>query len=669
MKMKRFEMYDAAVVESKRKTRYSLLSRALGLVFISWAVLDSAPQGNFSTGQTKYWIFFRKTDVSESGSVSGQVIGRLKAFGVRPIVVSNWLQAVSARLSEEKRHAVLLLPFVEKVQRVIQYPLEKTVPQPLEKPFLAKMETEHRLKYGTSLTQNNLIHVTEVHDLGFTGKGVRVGMLDTGFNYRNRSVFAHLDVLGEYDFIFNDQVTSNQADDPSSEDRHGTETLSVIGGFEEGLLIGPAYEASYALAKTEWLPAETRIEEDFWVAGLEWLVDSMRVQIVSSSLGYNTFDDGTGYTYADMDGNTCVTTVAADMAVQKGVTVVVSAGNERNSNWHYILSPADGDSVIAVGAVTSGGNLADFSSVGPTSDGRIKPDVVTMGVGVTMVDPNQPGKSTTLFANGTSFSCPQVAGVCALLKQARPELSPVQIREAVRSTASRSQNPDMSFGWGVVNALDALFYHGPVFTRFRTVSAPLEQGDILEMDVLTKEGVRPDSVSVYFKSGSNAYDRHEMVYTGSGSPGAYQALIPSELKKNAVRFFVMVSDSSGNRFVSPIGAPAKLYAFEGKSDSNVVVLGNGVPDGFILDQNYPNPFNAFTTITFQLGERTDICMKIVNLNGHSIRTLLKGIENPGKLKVVWDGRDSSGRSVASGIYVCVVQYGKSVMARKMTCVR
>ncbi len=663
--MKPMEMYDVSVIESKGKKiifKSAWLAWFLLVTALQARAMPSAPD---ATQTEKYWIFFSSGPAPDHMQ---SCISRLETMDIHPVTVSNWLRAVSARLSGENRGDVLALPFVDRVQRVVSAPLEKTVRHPLSKTVHMNNENGHRLSYGSSLTQNNLIRVTDVHDLGITGKGVRVGMLDTGFDYKNQSAFRHLSVLGEYDFIFDDDVTSNQTGDPSSEDDHGTETLSVIGGFSEGALIGTAYEASFAMAKTEWKPAETRVEEDHWVAGLEWLVDSMHVQIVSSSLGYNTFDDGSGYTYQDMNGNTCVTTVAADMAVRKGVTVVVAAGNERNSNWHYILSPADGDSVIAAGAVTSGNNLADFSSSGPTSDGRIKPDVAAMGVGVTMIDPNHVGESSFLFANGTSFSCPQVAGVCALLKQARPEFDPIQIREAVRSTASRSQNPDNAYGWGVVNALEALFYHGPVFMRFRTVIDPLAQGEMLEMDALTRGNQRLDSVAVHIRTESGVFRRHEMVCMGSGGTGTYQALIPFLLQKDA-RFYVSAADSAGTRFVSPIGAPARLYAFEGRADSNIVVLGGGIPDRFTMDQNYPNPFNASTTIPFQLEQKTGILLKIVDLNGRSIRTLFRGYADPGRLKVVWDGRDDEGRRVATGIYLCVIENGASVRVRKMTCLR
>jgi serine protease AprX len=665
MRMKPLEMYDVSVIESKgKKTFFKSAWPAWFFLVLAWQspAMPSAPD---PPRTEKYWIFFNTGPASEK---TQSCIRRLETMHIHPVTVSNWLRAVSARLSEQNRRDVMALPFVDRVQRVVGAPLEKRIRHPLEKTVHAGNEKGHRLSYGSSLAQNSLIRVTDVHDLGITGKGVRVGMLDTGFDYKNQSAFGHLSVLGEYDFIFGDDVTSNQPGDPSSEDDHGTETLSVIGGFSEGALIGTAFEASFAIAKTEWKPTETRVEEDHWVAGLEWLVDSMHVQIVSSSLGYNTFDDGSGYTYQDMNGNTCVTTVAADMAVRKGVTVIVAAGNERNSNWHYILSPADGDSVIAAGAVTSGGNLADFSSSGPTSDGRIKPDVAAMGVGVAMVDPSHVGESSYLFANGTSFSCPQVAGVCALLKQARPELDPIQIREAVRSTASRSQNPDNAYGWGVVNALEALFFHGPVFMRFRTVIDPLAQGELLEMDVLTRGNERLDSVAVHIRAGSGGFSRHEMICMGSGGTGTYQALIPSLLQKDA-RFYVSAADSTGTRFVSPIGAPARLYAFEGRADSNVVVLGGGIPDSFTLNQNYPNPFNASTTIPFQLQQKTGIVLKIVDLNGRSVRTLFRGSADPGRLKVIWDGRDDEGRRVATGIYLCVIENGVSVAVRKMTCLR
>ncbi|MFQ6116599.1 MAG: S8 family serine peptidase, partial [bacterium] len=279
--------------------------------------------------------------------VSKNYLNILEKMGHKPVVTSNWLNGASFWLSDSEKRDVEKLHFVKKIQKVASSNLkprpvdiEPTYPERLQKPGI------HSLDYGASFFQNDLLKVPAVHDLGITGRGVWIGMLDTGFKYKDHEAFQNLQVLAEFDFIHNDDITENQeGQDHPAQHNHGTQTLSTIGGFQEGELIGPAFDASFLLAKTEILDQEIPPEEDFWVAGIEWL-ENQGVDIVSSSLGYLDF-----YNPSDMDGNTAVTTMAADLAVSRGVVVVNSAGNERQSSWHIIIAPADGDSVIAVGAV------------------------------------------------------------------------------------------------------------------------------------------------------------------------------------------------------------------------------------------------------------------------------------------------------------------------------
>jgi len=246
-------------------------------------------------------------------------------------------------------------------------------------------------------------------------------------------------VEAQYDFINNDSVTSNESGDPISQDAHGTQVLGVIAGHAEGELIGPAWGARYLLAKTEIVDSETPIEEDHWVAGIEW-ADSAGADIVTSSLGYYWPDS-----MIQLDGNSYLCTRAADIAVSHGITVVNSVGNFGSSS---LVAPADGDSVLAIGAVDRNGAIASFSSRGPTADGRIKPDFTAMGVGVRSVSVSTGYGSY----NGTSFAAPIVAGVCALLLELRPEWSPMEMRDTLRATSSRSSAPDNEYGWGIPNA-------------------------------------------------------------------------------------------------------------------------------------------------------------------------------------------------------------------------
>jgi len=231
----------------------------------------------------------------------------------------------------------------------------------------------------------------------------------------------------------------------------------VLAGYAPGKLIGPAYAAGYLLARTENDASETPLEEDNWVAAIEW-ADSLGVDVVSSSLGYLDYDPPIpSWTWQDMDGNTTLITRAADMAVARGIVVVNGAGNNGFDPTHNtLLAPADGDSVITVGGVLPDSVRYVSSSCGPTTDNppRIKPDIMTMG-GLDYIA-LATGTSQYTFSAGTSFACPLAAGVVALLLQARPSATPMQIREALRATASNSSSPNNQYGWGIVNAVAAL---------------------------------------------------------------------------------------------------------------------------------------------------------------------------------------------------------------------
>lgn len=366
--------------------------------------------------------------------VAPAYVERLRAEGVEPVVVSRWLNAVSAFLDEDQREAVRRLPFVREVRPVARTATERSAPL---SPVV--------IDYGPSALQLDLINARAPIEAGYTGEGVVVGFLDTTFDFTHPAlapIAASGRLLGVEDFTGQGQTNA-----------HGLAVASVAVGFDEGDLVGPAFGAAVLAATTEYAPTETRQEEDFFVAGLEWL-EAEGADVVNVSLGYSTFDAGEGdYTYADMDGNTALVTRAADIAASLGVVVVTSAGNEGASTWRYVTAPADADSVITVGAIRPDSTRASFSSVGPTADGRTKPDVVAPGVGIVYAHPSG-GYATGGL--GTSFSAPLVSGVVAQMLQANPALGPVDVREFLRVTASQAASPDTLRGWGVANAEAAL---------------------------------------------------------------------------------------------------------------------------------------------------------------------------------------------------------------------
>ncbi|WP_457566573.1 S8 family serine peptidase [Caldithrix abyssi] len=384
-------------------------------------------------------------------------------------VVSRWLNAVSVEATAQSLEDLQALDFVLKVDPVRQAkPIDKEKievrPETLAPKIQAEIDT---LFYGYSFNQLDLIGVPFLHEKGLHGEGVVIGMLDDGVNLLNYHVaFDSLNVLATRDFIHgDDDVTDSEF--KAFEGWHGTMTLSTIAGYVPTRLIGPAYRAQFLLAKTEVDQSETPVEEDYWVAGIEWL-EQNGADIVSSSLGYIDW-----YSPADMDGETAKTTIAADLAVEKGVIVFNSAGNEGdNPDVNTLIAPADGKKVLAIAAVDRFGLRASFSSVGPTADGRIKPDLAAMGLYVYVASKSHADQF--VYASGTSFSCPLAAGGAALLLQAYPQTTPELMARALKETASQAAFPDKFLGWGVIN-LEKAYY----FLDTTSVVYPPMQGEHL----------------------------------------------------------------------------------------------------------------------------------------------------------------------------------------------
>lgn len=372
---------------------------------------------------------------------------------------SRWLNAVSVETNGKELTEIENFSFVKKIDIVREgkgvEPLQKE-----EVPMGSQQPSGAQLNYGPSFDQNNQINTVALHNMGYDGSGVLVCMLDAGFNNLQHEALTHLNILHTWDFVNGDSVVSDEPGQMGS-GYHGTYTLSALAGYKEGQLIGPAYSADFILAKTENTDWEHNIEEDHWVAGAEW-ADSLGADIISSSLGYRDFDPGQiSYTWQDLDGNTAVSTIGADIAARRGILVVNSAGNEGPATppQNSLIAPSDGDSVACIGAVSSSGSRASFSSMGPTADGRIKPDIMARGVSVVSASSYNPTGYTGV--SGTSLSCPLVAGAAALVLQVNPTWTNMEILEALKNTADNASSPNNSYGWGVIDAYAAAFYSPP----------------------------------------------------------------------------------------------------------------------------------------------------------------------------------------------------------------
>ena len=436
--------------------------------------------------------------------VSQIYINDILELGITIENESRWLNAVSVVCKMSDIEKISKLKSVKKIEPVIGY--KKSKIEYVEDSLFNSRDFD----YGNALAQIEQINVNELHNAGYTGEGVIILVMDTGFDLTHNAM-ANINVIAQWDVINNDSETANEtsAEDSSSQDHHGTAVLSTIAAYAPGELIGVAFDAEFLLAKTEDVTQEVQQEEDNYIAGLEW-GEANGADVVSTSLGYLDW-----YTYEDMDGNTAVTTIGIDIAVGLGMVCVTAAGNEGNDqSWYYIIAPADADSVISVGAVRENGLIASFSSHGPTFDGRIKPEVCARGSDTWCINPN----STTTYSqmSGTSLACPLVGGAVALIRQAKPDWSAMEVREAVMMTASQSSNPDNSYGYGIMNAVDAVEYEATVAidrpddlpSEFHVTNAypnPFNPSLIIKVSGAVGEYLTVDIFSLTGKSITNVY--------------------------------------------------------------------------------------------------------------------------------------------------------------------
>lgn len=371
---------------------------------------------------------------------------------------SKWFNAASIVGTKTEIEEVESLPFVVKIDLVYQ---AKASRLPDETAPDSPEGREHGdqildLNYGQSLNQNQQINVPAVHNTGNYAQGVLVGVFDDGIILLSHEAFDTLRtrIVAMYDFVDHDP---DPAPTPGNGGNHGVSTLSIIGGYKPGQVIGPAFGASYILARTENSATETPIEEDNWAAAIEW-ADSIGVDVTSTSLGYSTYDPPyPSWTWEDMNGNTTVITRAADMAVARGIVVCNSAGNSGSSTHNTLGAPADGDSVLSIGGLNPTGTRWSSSSVGPTTSvpPRIKPDIMAQASSVWNASSSSPS-SYGYNGAGTSYACPLAAGVAALVVRARPNATAIQVINALKSTASNASSPNNLIGWGTVNAVAAI---------------------------------------------------------------------------------------------------------------------------------------------------------------------------------------------------------------------
>lgn len=492
--------------------------------------------------------------------------------------------------------------------------------------------------YGHSSWQNRMMGIDRAHQLGIAGDGVLIGVLDAGFDWRGHAALRDLKVIAEHDFVFGDDNTFDEEGELGAES-HGTAVMSMIGGYLKGTLVGGAPQASFILAKTEDIRMERQVEEDNFVAGLEWM-EAMGVDVTNTSLGYTQFDyPDRPHEYSELNGHTAQASRGLNHAVGLGVVCVVAAGNEAG-RYNYVSVPAEADSAIAVAAVDSTGSVARFSSRGFGGRIPVKPDVAGFGVGNWGADYTDTFRLTT--GQGTSYASPMVTGVVALLLSARPSLTPYQIRAILQSTASRAADPDTAVGYGVVNAgaaLAALSRTAPIVGRPKMSlmddHLAIAAGTLYEGGRIAAEQRSAPLPTLYLSLTVRdlASGRYTTLTTQQPLSGLARWYLPAAIGDVPVlpgtRLELTISAIPGGAMIRRDTLVVQPY----------VRLQAGISDGSDLETSticatldrapvtmvataVPNPFRHFSVIEFQTESRANVSLAVYNTLGEEMIRLI-----------------------------------------------
>jgi len=583
-----------------------------------------------------------------------EYVNELELLNIKIQNKLKWFNAVSAYLTAEQLQLVEKMDFVRKTERVKI--LIFSLPSIENESVFKNGSTSSLNDYGPSFGQFQLSDVPAVHSKGISGEGILIGVLDTGFDWKNHEALVNTNVVAEYDFIFKDSTTSNDTNDVANQHNHGTLVLSIIAGQKDSSLIGAAFGSDFILAKTEDIRSETHVEEDNYAAALEWM-EGYGVDVTSSSLGYSIFDPSTfSYTYRDMDGNTTLVTRAAELSYRRGVVTITSAGNEGNSSWFYITAPADGINTLGIGAVNNSNEVAGFSGRGPSFDGRIKPDVVAQGVGVY-------GALAGIFngygyRNGTSVAAPIASGIVALLLSAHPYLLNTQVRNILFETSDNSRSPDFERGYGLLSVLDAVQFPNLQET----------QGTFtLHKMILQPDNIDPQTVVFHYSTDGEIYADVPMDFDNNFG---YKFKLPFFFDGDLINFFFTFKDFSGTSFTEPVDDTYKFFYGQLNVSLNLD-LQREFTD-FIVSDPFPNPFNpktqVFTTIRVKSSGNETLNVTIIDVLGQQVKKLYK-ITQEGRNDIVWEGDSESGISVASGAYYFLVDLNGRKYSRNLILLR
>ncbi len=537
----------------------------------------------------------------EDYKVNDRYLSSIEDLGAHVLQSSKWMNFATVACSPNVSSALEELPFVD---RVVKLGKVKTVLADHDQ-CGADTIIYHR---GLAAWQLDRINTGPMHWLGIDATGVAIAYFDTGFIWRDNPAIGHLHVIGEYDFVAKDSVTSMQDGDHPAQWDHGTHVLAVAAALIPDTTIGPAFNADIVLGKTENLYSETPLEEENYALALEW-AEGLGARIASSSLGYLFFDSGfTSYTYSDLDGETAISSKAAARAAKLGMLIVTAAGNSGTTAFPWMNAPADADSILAVGAYFFNDTIVDFSSRGPTADGRIKPDIAAPGVGVWSYNPFVGPVAVT----GTSHATPLVSAAAALIMQAHPEASAQEIRSAIMETGSNAATPDTMAGWGMLNTYSAALKLGPFFGK---ITQKFNQNQ-LDLCVGFASGAESNTITFRYRrnrgefldlklnetSDSNYYSLSQIF---GGKPG------------DTLQYYVIATTSNNDTLILPKGQPETAFQLAiGDTVIGVAVVSAGGLNASRASI-YPNPAVDFAEVA---SDKAIQSAELIDIAGRSVMT-------------------------------------------------
>jgi hypothetical protein len=599
----------------------------------------------------------------EDAPLNKAYINSLISLGLNIHAEIRWSNAVSVEIPDELLPKVVSLPFVKNIKHVLTG-VKQSQEESLS-PFLYSSFSSHDepqlisreygydsiiYHYGGSASQLERTGVKPLHAMGLDATNVKLGFMDTGFRWEGMRTTKDRNVVFEYDYVYRDSIVSNEGIDVPDQDGHGSLVLSSAVGYLPDSVVGAAYNADIYLAKTEDLRSESPDEEDNYAEAIEYY-ESQGVRIASSSLGYMFYDSGfVSIIYEDLDGNTTISARAASRAAKLGMLCVTAMGNGGTTGYPFLITPADADSVLAVGALDVNDTIATFSSRGPSADGRMKPEVVAPGVKVWTMN----SADAQQEAGGTSLATPLVSSACAVIMQAHRWASAEQVRKAVIESATEHPIPDNTYGYGRIDAYGAALKLGTLIAPHRLWNDDTVY--TVQVGIAANNGLKNPRV-VYEYNVGGLYTNFLPLELMTDSL-IYRATFPTLPKGTHVRYYIETQDGADTITRSPRNATDSVYSFYvGDSIPNPPYSVKKTEDVSI--SVYPNPARDYVNITLPLGSES---VELVDVLGRVVHSA--------DVKSYTIGLKLSLQGMEDGIYTMIIRKKDGdVYARKVIVTR